>query len=294
MDCGPLFSPCDQFHRIYMLTFPSNKIDLFKDVLTGACHPESAWVPLSTMAWNVDAPKHWRQKVQRAVYRWLDRRGWFLVKRVEFNAENRQNGVDWPLFGYTMVGRERLDNLQFCVESVLKEGIEGDFVETGVWRGGACMLMKAILQEAGDETRQVWVADSFSGLPPPTDESDGWDLSGHPHLTVPAAVVKENFRRFGLWDDRVCFLAGWFQETLATAPIQKLAVLRLDGDLYESTKVALDTLYDRVVENGFVIIDDYHAWPGCQRAVDEFRKLKKERGEMKEIDGTAVFWRKHC
>lgn len=275
-----------------MAVFPSSKIDLFKDVLTGACHPESAWVPLSTFGWSVDASRFWRRKLERAVYRWLDRRGWTLVKRVDFNAENRRKGIDWPLFGYTMVGRKRLDNLQCCVESVLKEGIEGDFVETGVWRGGACMLMKAILQEAGDIARQVWVADSFSGLPPPEDGLDGWDLSGHPHLTVSAEVVRENFRRFGLWDDRVRFLEGWFHETLATAPIQKLAILRLDGDLYESTKVALDALYDRVVEKGFVIIDDYHAWPGCRRAVDEFRKSKKVQGELEEIDGTAVFWRK--
>jgi len=275
-----------------MIKLSRGTIELFKDVLTGACHPESAWAPLATRARDVQPKAYWRRRAEQFLHRWLDRRGWTLVKRAPFSEEKRNEGLDWPLFGYSMVGRVRLDHLQSSVETVLKEGVEGDFIETGVWRGGACMLMKILLQQAGDTSRQIWLADSFTGLPPPQDESDGWDLSGHPHLSVSADIVRENFERFGLWDENVRLLKGWFHETLPSAPIQKLAILRLDGDLFESTKVALEALYDRVSPNGFVIVDDYHAWPGCRRAVEEFRRDHKERGAIVKIDGTAVFWRK--
>ena len=275
-----------------MINLSAGKIDLFKDVLTGACHQESAWEPLATRAWDVNPRPFWRRRAEKILHRWLDRRGWTLVKRREYNEENRRAGLDWPLFGYTMVGRIRLDSLQKAVETILSEDIEGDFIETGVWRGGACMLMKALLQQAGDCSRSIWLADSFAGLPPPEDTADGWDLSGHPQLTVAADEVRKNFERFGLWDEGVMLLKGWFHETLPSAPVRKLAILRLDGDLYESTKVALDSLYDRVSPGGFVIIDDYHAWPGCKRAVEEFRSKRGEAGVVCEIDGTAVFWRK--
>lgn len=267
-------------------------IELFKDVLTGACHPESAWVPLATRAWDLDRKYSLRFWLGRALYQWLDRRGWVLVKRAQFDADKRRLGEDWPWIGYTMVGRTRLDHLQRCVESVLEEGVEGDFIETGVWRGGSCLLMKALLRAAGDEKRRIWLADSFAGLPAPKNESDGWDLSGHPYLMVSADTVRKNFQHFGLWDEQVRLLEGWFADTLPTAPMKKLAILRLDGDLYESTRVALESLYDRLSPGGIVIIDDYHAWPGCRRAVDEFRRDRGESGEMEEVDGTAVAWRK--
>lgn len=267
-------------------------INLFKDVLTGACHPESAWVPLESRAWGERNRAAWRSRLGRWLHRRLARRGWTLVKRVPFDPELRRLGRDWPWIGYTMVGRTRLDHLQACVERVLAEEVPGDFMETGVWRGGACLLMKAMLMANGDRHRQIWLADSFRGLPAPKDEADGWDLSGFSYLMVSADAVRENFRRFGLMDDRVRFLEGWFHETLPSAPVEQLALLRLDGDLYESTKVALESLYERVSPGGWVIIDDYHAWPGCRRAVDEFRRARDVREELGEIDGTAVFWGK--
>jgi O-methyltransferase len=111
-------------------------------------------------------------------------------------------------------------------------------------------------------------------------------------LQVSAREVRENFERFGLWDERVKLLEGWFQDTLPRAPVTTLALLRLDGDLYESTRVALDALYHRVGPGGFVVVDDYHTWPGCRRAVDEFLAERGERPEMERIDGSAVAWRK--
>jgi O-methyltransferase len=154
------------------------------------------------------------------------------------------------------------------------------------------MWMKALLAAAGDNTRQVWLADSFAGLPPPATGSREWDLAGNPYLTVSAKLVRANFERFGLWDERVQLLEGWFADTLPSAPVERLAVLRIDGDLYDSTRVALEALYDKVSPGGCIIIDDYHAWPGCRQAVDTFRAEHGLGDAMEEIDGTGMWWRK--
>ena len=104
--------------------------------------------------------------------------------------------------------------------------------------------------------------------------------------------VRANFQRYGLLDDQVRFVPGWFKDTLHDAPIQQIAVLRLDGDLYESTIQALDGLYERLSPGGFCIIDDYHALDSCKQAVTDYRTKHGITAEIKEIDGTGVFWRK--
>ena len=111
-------------------------------------------------------------------------------------------------------------------------------------------------------------------------------------LAVPEISVKGNFKRYGLLDDRVRFLAGWFKDTLPTAPIDRLSVMRLDGDLYESTIQALGSLYPRLSRHGFCIIDDYHAISACRQAVTDYRESHGIAAEITEIDGTGVFWRK--
>jgi len=196
---------------------------------------------------------------------------------------------------HTMIGRRRLDNLQQCVETALREDIPGDLIETGIWRGGACILMRGVLFAHGVTDRIVWAADSFEGVPPPTRPEDaGFDLSRSwlPVLAVPLEEVQELFRRYGLLDDRVRFLKGWFRDTLRAAPMQKLAVLRLDGDLYESTMDALEPLYDKVAPGGFVIVDDYASCPPCGRAIDDFREARDITAPLQKIDEQAVFWRK--
>jgi O-methyltransferase len=102
--------------------------------------------------------------------------------------------------------------------------------------------------------------------------------------------VRDNFARYGLLDDQVVFLKGWFRDTLAAAPIDRLAILRLDGDLYESTIQALTALYDKVSVGGFVIVDDYGVFPNCRAAITDFRQSRGIRGHMHDVDGTAVFW----
>lgn len=197
-------------------------------------------------------------------------------------------------FAHTMIGRKRLDNLQQCIETVLAENVPGDLIETGIWRGGATILMRGVLAAYDVTDRTVWAADSFQGVPPPTRPEDaGFDISRarFPVLAVSRAAVEELFARYGLLDDQVRFLEGWFRDTLATAPIERLAVLRLDGDLYESTMDALVPLYPKVARGGFVIVDDYASCPPCGRAVDEFRAAQGIREPLIPIDAQSVFWR---
>ena len=208
----------------------------------------------------------------------------------------RAEGRDWPATAETMVGQLRLANVRQTVETVLADGVPGDLIETGVWRGGVTILMRGILEAWGDTDRSVWVADSFEGLPAPNvdeyPDDAGHDLSGVSTLMVGADQVRANFDRYGLLDERVRFLEGWFADTLAAAPIDQLAVLRLDGDLYESTMDALVPLYDKVSEGGFVIVDDYGAWEPCRKAVDEFRARRGITDPIVEVDWTGVYWRK--
>jgi O-methyltransferase len=195
-----------------------------------------------------------------------------------------------------MVGLKRLDNVQRCVEEVLRDGVPGDLIETGVWRGGTAIFMRAILAAHGDRVRRVWAADSFQGLPPPDPErypSDAGDtFHTYPQLAISLEQVKENFRRYGLLDERVEFLVGWFKDTLPGSRTGPLAVARLDGDMYESTMDALVSLYPRLSPGGWLIVDDYGAVPACRQAVDDYRAGKGIREPLEEVDWTCVCWRR--
>jgi O-methyltransferase len=198
-------------------------------------------------------------------------------------------------FAHTMIGRKRLDNIETCLAIIKKENVPGDVAETGAWRGGASIFMKGCLTAWGMQNRTVWVADSFEGLPPPSRPEDaGYDFSATrvPILAVGLEEVQENFRRYDLLDDKVKFLKGWFRDTLHIAPIRKLALLRLDGDLYESTMDSLKALYDKVAPGGFIIVDDFNDFVPCRRAVLEFRELRGIDDPIEVIDWSGAFWRK--
>lgn len=264
-------------------------LDLFKKTLTAYVFPESAdrWLEAGSGL----SPK---SLIKRAAIKLAGAAGWRLVKPGKFDESERIDGRDWPSLAYTMVGLKRLDNIQMAIETVLKENIAGDVVECGVWRGGCSIFMKAVLNSHGDATRNVWCADSFEGLPKPDakfPEDKDYDISEIEYMSVPLERVKQNFRRFDLFDDRVKFLKGWFKDTLPTAPIDKISILRADGDLYESTMQILDNLYSKVSPGGFVIIDDYRNWPPCKAAVTEFRAKKQITSPIIDIDWCSVYWR---
>jgi O-methyltransferase len=211
------------------------------------------------------------------------------------NREIRELGWDWPDEAETMIGMVRLGCIQECVERAILDGVPGDLMEAGVWRGGAVILMQGVLAAHDARDRKVWVADSFEGLPSPDSTSFtqdlAVDLSGFDELAVSLEQVKANFERYGLLDENVEFIEGWFKDTLEDAPIERLAVLRLDGDYYESTIQILEALYHKVSRGGFVIIDDYLHLESCKQAVDDFRAAVGIEDEIVEVDWNSVYWR---
>jgi hypothetical protein len=196
-----------------------------------------------------------------------------------------------------MIGLKRLDNLQFCIEDVLAREVPGDLIETGAWRGGATIFMRAVLKAYSVQDRQVWVADSFEGLPPPNPVKYPRDADSPPfhefkELAVPVERVKSNFERYGLFDEKVKFLCGWFRDTLPRAPIERLAVVRLDGDMYESTMDGLENLYPKLSIGGFLIVDDYGVVAACREAVHDYRSAHGITEKIIPIDGAGVYWRR--
>ncbi len=243
----------------------------------------------------VETPEGFFKRVlYMPIQKWLASRQLQLVWRTPFDPQKRAEGRDRPLEAETMIGLKRLDNLQYCITEILRRQVPGDLIEAGVWRGGATIFMRAVLKVYGDTERIVWVADSFRGLPKPDPKQYPAD-AGDRHwiqarLTVSLNEVKANFSRYDLLDDQVRFLVGWFRDTLPKAPINRLAVLRLDADMYESTMDALRYLYPKLSVGGHVIIDDYGAVAACREAVDDFRAQQGITDEMERVDWTGVFW----
>jgi hypothetical protein len=208
---------------------------------------------------------------------------------------NRMHPVTSP---DTMTDRATVDHLHWCIETALDDGVPGDLIEAGVWKGGLTVLMRGVLQAHGISDRRVWVADSFEGLPTPDPRTALADAVWH-FLTEPVDwlriqqdTVEANFRKHRMLDEQVRFLPGWFADTLPAAPIEQLAVLRLDGDWYESTKCALQWLYPRLSPGGFIEIDDYGLPLGCRTAVDEYRQLHAIDEPIHWINHQVVCWRK--
>jgi hypothetical protein len=195
-----------------------------------------------------------------------------------------------------MIGLARLSNIQELVENVLARDVPGDLIEAGAWRGGATIFMRAVLKAHAVTDRTVWVADSFEGLPPPNPEEypadQGLDLNTIEDLAVSQEEAAANFERYGLLDNQVRFIKGWFKDTLPTAPIRQLAVFRVDADLYESTMDALVPLYPKVASGGYVIVDDYKVIPACKEAVDDYRAEHGITAPLNHIDWNAVYWQK--
>jgi O-methyltransferase len=212
-----------------------------------------------------------------------------------FDFSYREEGLDWPSTALTMVGRRRLRNFRVLIERAIDEGVPGDILEAGVWRGGASIMARAVLAYRGVTDRRVIVADSFQGLPGPSEQfpadADA-DFHMHPELAVGLEQVRANFARFGLLDDQVVFVKGWFRDTMPRVDAEALAVLRLDGDMYESTIVPLIHLYDRLSPGGWVIVDDYKLMAPCQRAVRDFLADRGIDPPLHDIDHVGVYFRK--
>ncbi len=238
----------------------------------------------------------WKVKSMMQLDKFLHRWNLFICRKINYDPEVRKVGGDWPTYADTMIGLKRLNNIEYCMEQILKDNIPGDVIETGVWRGGATIFMKAILACNEVKDRIVWVADSFEGLPEPDQKSYAADNGDQHHLMKELAVTQEtvmrNFEKYGLLDEQVKFLKGWFKDTLPSSPIEKLSLLRLDGDMYESTMDALVSLYPKLSIGGYIIIDDWGAVPACKQAVLEYRKQHGIEDDIESIDWAGVYWRK--
>lgn len=185
----------------------------------------------------------------------------------------RHKDINWGPNRLTMIPWSGLEHLHECIKDTVKKNIEGDFIETGIWRGGTCIVAKAVYEDLG-ANKKIFAADSFEGLPKPNAEKYP-DDKGDTHylddmMKVSLEAVKENFKKFDLLDDQVIFLKGWFKDTLPKALIGKISILRLDGDMYESTIDVLENVYHKLSIGGYCIIDDYHH-KGCRMAIYDFR-----------------------
>jgi O-methyltransferase len=232
-----------------------------------------------TISWTGDRRVFSRELTGEDQYRW------------------RADGRDWPLNALTMTGLQRLDDLQACVEAVVGDGVEGDLIEAGSWRGGSSILMRATLDALGADERTVWVADSFQGFPVP--ESDGvsedrdleTDMSGLDYLAPSLDQVKANFARFGC-DEGLMFVPGFFEETMASLRGRQWSVIRLDGDTYKATRLTLEGLYPGLAVGGYLISDDYAFLPACKRAIDDFREEHGITEPIVQIDYNGARWRR--
>lgn len=220
-----------------------------------------------------------------------------IIKEVLENRvdDQRLEGLDWPERAHTMIGLKRLNNLHDCLDYIRENGIKGDFIETGVWRGGASIFIK-YYNEIYKLGRKVFVADSFKGLPVPDTEKYPQDYGDNHYtydfLKVPLEEVKRNFKMYNVLDENVIFLKGWFSETLKdNDQITELSLLRFDGDMYGSTIDVLTNLYPKLNKNGVIIIDDY-CLENCVKAVTDFRLNNNINDDIKAVDRCGVFWYK--
>ena len=235
-----------------------------------------------------------RNTVSNLIYRDESMSPWTVGK---FDIDERINGRDWPTQAHTMIGDMRLRNIQALANKIFEENIPGDFMETGVWRGGACIFMNAILEANQITHRKVYVCDSFEGLPPPDPKYSADDGDIHHTLhdihAVSVEQVRTNFERYNLLNDRVVFVKGFFRDTMPHLInyVEKISLLRLDGDMYESTIDVLNYMYPKVSIGGYVVVDDW-LLPNCRAAIHDYTKANNFTPNFIVIDGSSVYWKK--
>jgi O-methyltransferase len=269
-------------------------LDLLKRSLTGALAEDNDSILGGV---RTAGSTSWKRRVANSVGQAASKVKVEIVYKKPYDPKEREMGRDWPARAESMIGLRRMENIQQCVQTLLDDDVPGDLIETGVWRGGACIFMKANLLARCDSTRTVWVADSFQGLPRPNaalyPADTGDDLHTRAGLSVGAEQVRHNFERYGVLDERVKFLVGWFKDTLPTAPIEALSLMRLDGDMYESTWQAIEALYPKLSSGGFCIVDDFGSHRSqAGQAVADYRKAHGIEEEIVDIDGFGAYWRK--
>jgi hypothetical protein len=269
-------------------------LDLLQRALVNLIYPEHE---LRLRHLETSPPADDRRQLQRALrdIRYADPASFDELVATKQDGKNFRGAVTRD--AHTMVGLRRLQDIEWCAAQLFAAGIDGDFFEAGVCQGGASIFLRAVQEAYGEGHRRTWVADSFEGLPSPRSEIDaGLDFTEArmPWLAASLESVQDNFRTYGLLSEQVRFVKGWFVESLPGCDVDSIALLRIDADLYESTRDVLVGLYDRVVPGGFVIVDDYHAFDACRTAVDEFRAERGIGDRQRRVDWTATCWQKRA
>lgn len=238
----------------------------------------------------------WKKRLIAPLVQLLARRRIVLARAISMEGAFAKSPPREIRTADTLIGPVGLESLQHLIEDVLRTNTPGDLIETGVWRGGSIIFMRGVLEAHGDESRVVWAADSFAGLPARgttrhEQDLDDVDWAQETWLRVSVDEVKGRAERYGLLDNRIRFLVGWFHETLPEAPIERLALMRLDGDMYGSTMDALEALYPKLSVGGYVIIDDYQI-ANCRAAVDTFRQRQSIVDPLVPVDRAIVYWQR--
>lgn len=203
---------------------------------------------------------------------------WHRISPSEFSSLYRR------VRGHTMCSVARLRGLHRGAKWIVEKHLAGDVVECGCARGGSAALMALSLRQLG-ERRNLWLFDTFEGLPAPSADDPDYEIAD---LYTGSCLgqldeVRGFFRDQGV-EDGVHFVKGLFQETIRQSPIEHIALLHIDGDWYESVKVCLEELYDKVVPGGFIQFDDYGYWKGARRAVDEFFAKRNINVKLTRLD----------
>ena len=202
---------------------------------------------------------------------------------------------------YTMTSEERLVSVTRSIEYIVENSIEGDIVECGVWRGGSMMMAANKLVTLKCLNKKIFLFDTYEGMSEPGKDDIAWDAisaaeiysntekktgyGGWCYSTL--SEVKNNLAKSAYPEENIIFVKGKVEDTLPHASINKISLLRLDTDWYESTKHELECLYDKLSIGGILIIDDYGHWQGAKKAVDEFIKKRNLKLFLNRIDYTG-------
>lgn len=233
----------------------------------------------------------------------------FGLEIVRCRAEERYSPDIPPVFvetykkvrPYTMTSPERIFSLCEAVKYVQDNNIEGDIVECGVWKGGSMMAVAETLLRAGDTSRDLYLFDTFEGMPPPTKNDvdiagvtaesllDRSDKESNESVWCRATldVVKKALGSTGYPSEKIHFIKGMVEQTIPNFVPDKIALLRLDTDWYESTKHEMEHLFPRLLKGGVLIIDDYGHWQGARKAVDEYLEKNDVKILLNRIDYTG-------
>lgn len=205
-----------------------------------------------------------------------------------YNVEQGHWKIDALARPVTLLTKSQLDLVERCVLAVEERGVPGDFLEAGVWRGGVIILMRALLNAYRIAGRKIFAADSFAGIPKNVrarnDPVDLW----RDRWLASLDDVRGNIARFGLLDDRIAFVAGFFADSLRTLAGETFALIRLDSDSYDSVEESLVHLYPLLSKGGIIIIDDWHL-VGCRAAVLNYRSRHGIEAEIQICEGNA-YW----